>query len=88
MRIKDGFVLRKVMDNYVVVAVGESSKTFRGMIKLNVTAVEIWNGIAAELNRDAIVEALLKKYDADISTVENDVDSTLALLSEQGIIEL
>ena len=50
MRIKDGFVLRKVMDNYVVVSVGESSKTFRGMIKLNVTAVEIWNGIKYVFN--------------------------------------
>ena len=88
MRIKDGFVLRKVMDNYVVVSVGESSKTFRGMIKLNVTAVEIWNGIAAGLDRNAIVDALLDKYDADVSTVERDVDSTLALLSEQGIVEL
>ena len=42
MKIKEGFVLRTVMGNNVVVAVGEASKSFRGMIKLNGTATAIW----------------------------------------------
>lgn len=48
MKIKNGFVLRDVGGQAVVIAVGEASKTFHGMINLNVTGKEIWQ----ELNPD------------------------------------
>ena len=35
MRIKEGFVLREVAGQVVVIATGEASKGFHGMIKLN-----------------------------------------------------
>lgn len=41
MRIKDGFVMRKVAGKYVVVATGEASRSFHGMIKLNDTGRHI-----------------------------------------------
>ena len=37
MKIKNGFVLRDVGGQAVVIAVGEASKTFHGMINLNAT---------------------------------------------------
>ena len=42
MKIKDGFVLRDIAGDTVVIATGELSKTFHGMIKLNSTGKEIW----------------------------------------------
>lgn len=35
MKIKEGFVLREIAGKAVVIAVGEASKTFHGMINLN-----------------------------------------------------
>ena len=43
MKIKQGFVVRKVGDSHVVVPVGELSKTFHGMINLNETGAFLWN---------------------------------------------
>ena len=37
MKIKDGFVLRDIAGDTVVIATGEISKTFHGMIRLNST---------------------------------------------------
>ena len=37
MKIKEGYVLREVAGQAVVIAVGEASKTFHGMINLNET---------------------------------------------------
>ena len=54
MKIKDGFVLRSVMGNNVVIAVGEASKSFRGMVQLNESAAEIWKHIENGRSRDEI----------------------------------
>lgn len=58
MKIKNGFVLRDVGGQAVVIAVGEASKTFHGMINLNVTGKEIWQGIESGLDVDQMVEKM------------------------------
>ena len=35
MKVKDGFILRKVGRQYVVAATGEASRNFNGMMRLN-----------------------------------------------------
>ncbi len=87
MKIKDGFVKREVMGNSVVIATGEASVNFRGMVKLNATASEIWEAINEGKNEDEICSELLKKYEADAETVKKDVQSILKTLLEQGFIE-
>ena len=87
MKIKEGFILREVMGNYVVVAVGNASKDFRGMIKLNSTAVDIWNLLGEGKNENEICEILLSQYDVERSQLEKDIRTTVNRLIEQGILE-
>ena len=87
MKIKEGFVIRKVMGNHVVIATGEQSKTFHGMVKLNNTAAEIWEQIANGLSEDEIVKAMLESYDIDEETLRQDVKKTIETLIEQGFVE-
>ena len=42
MKIKDGFMLREVASQTMVVAIGEASKTFNGIIRLNPTGKFLW----------------------------------------------
>lgn len=42
MRIKNGFVLRDVAGQTMVVATGEANKSSHGIIKLNPTAKDVW----------------------------------------------
>ena len=88
MKIKEGFVIRKVMGNNVVIATGAQSKNFHGMVKLNDTAAEIWSYLAEGMNEDDICNAMLAKYDVDGSTLRNDVKATLETLITQGFVEL
>ena len=88
MKIKEGFVVRKVMGNNVVIATGAQSKNFHGMVKLNDTAAEIWGYIADGLSTDAICETMLKKYDVEPSLLRADVEKTVKTLTDQGFIEL
>lgn len=90
MRIKDGFVMRKVAGKYVVVATGEASRSFHGMIKLNETGRCIWQGISEGKNQSEITEelALLNgaKTDEDRKVISDDVQSMIDEMAEAGFL--
>ena len=57
MKIKDGFVLRDIAGDTVVIATGELSKTFHGMIKLNSTGKEIWQILSSgDVTEEFVIE--------------------------------
>ena len=86
MQIKKDFTIQKVGNSYVAVAVGESSKEFHGMIRLNETGAFLWN-LMAEKNctEDDLVEAILAEYEVDRETVVADVRHIVAELAENNI---
>ncbi len=88
LKIKEGFVLREVMGNNVIIAVGEASRNFRGMVQLNASAADIWNFIAKGLDKEQIVDAMMEKYDAERSVIEADVCRSIDQFASNGMIEL
>lgn len=88
MKIKDGFVLRSVMGSYVVVAVGNASKSFRGMVKLNATAADIWKCIESGFSKSEICDMLFSKYEVEREKLESDVDNIIKDLEDQGFLEI
>ena len=87
MKIKEGFVLRRVLDEAVVVTVGEASKTFHGIVKLNDSAADIWEWISRGLSKDEIAQELAKKYELSDAKAIADVDAMIKQMSEAGLIE-
>ena len=88
MKIKKGFVIREVMGQHVAVAVGEAARDFRGMVKLNSTAVDIWKLIDSGLDENGIVSAMLEEYDVDRETLCADVRKIISELCDGGFVEL
>lgn len=87
MKIKKGFVMRKVAGSAVVIATGEASKSFHGMVKLNSTGADIWQGIAEGLDEAAIAERIVEEYEIDKETAYADVLATVQKMKEDGFIE-
>ena len=75
-------------DARIVIAVGEASRSFRGMVQLNDTATLIWKLISEGNTKEQIVDALLEKYDADREILEADVDKSIKMLVDNGLVEL
>ena len=88
MKIKEGYVIRQVMGNYVVIATGEESRNFHGMVKLNETAASIWNYIADGKNEDEIIAAMMEQYEVEEQKLRDDVKKTIETLVAQGLVEL
>ena len=87
MKIKNGLVVREIAGQSVVVALGEASKSFNGIIKLNETGRIIWDMLTKGAEKSDIVGAILADYEIDRATVENDVDVFVATLKENNILE-
>lgn len=87
MKIKDGFVIREVAGQWVVIPTEEVSEVFSGMIKLNCTAKDIWEALENEKTEEDIIEMLCTKYSISHERAENGVHSFLTEMSKHGFIE-
>lgn len=86
MRIKQGFVLREVAGQAVVIATGEASKAFHGMIKLNATGADIWRGLSEGLTDAQIADRLVERYGADGEVAAADVAAFVRDAREAGFL--
>ena len=87
MKIKDGFVVRDLAGQSIVVALGEASKTFNGMIKLNDTGRLIWDMLAQGKSRDEIADKFIAEYEVERAIAERDIDAFIEVLQGAEILE-
>ena len=87
MKIKEGFVLRNMGGQAVVVSIGSASKVFNGMVKLNETGEYVWKKISDGALRNGWINSLLERYDVDSELTTTDVDNFITSLKTPGIIE-
>ncbi len=87
MRIKDGFILRKIAGSDMVVPVGQNIADFNGIITLNGTAAFLWK-ILKEGSRPSIMaELLMKYYDVNNEIATKDTEEFVNQLKEANILE-
>lgn len=87
MKIKEGFVLREIAGKAVVIAVGEASKSFHGMINLNGPGKEIWQGVQDGLKEDQIAKRLTEIYEVDLERAKEDTHRIIQKMYEAGVME-
>ena len=87
MKLKTGFVLRKVADTYIVVAVGAEAKKHNVMITLNETGALLWEKLSAGAEKADLVKAILDEYDIDEATAAADVERFIEKVSSQDLLE-
>ena len=86
MRVKDGFVLREVAGQAMVIATGEASRDFHGMVKLNGTGRLIWEGLSRGVSEQEMAEALVTEYDVSVEEARSDVDAFVDKMREAGFL--
>ena len=81
------FIKRKLGNQYVIVAVGEASKRFHGMISINGCGSFIWECLEKECTLDELVTAVTDAYEIDADTARADVSEFLTNLKEVDAVE-
>ena len=85
MKLKEGFVLRKVADTYVVVAIGAEAKKHNVMITLNESGKILWDKLSEGADKKALVDAILAEYEIDEATASADVDKFVEKVGGEGL---
>lgn len=85
MKIKDGFLLRKVAGTTVVLPTG-GDLDLNMMITLNDTGAFLWAQLQTEADEDALVSALLKEYEVDADTAKSCVAAFVKKLNDNGFL--
>ena len=80
------FVLRKVCGMNVVLPTGTNVKDFGGALNLNDTAALIYELLQAGKTVEETVPALVAAYDVTPETALADVQETIELLREAGVV--
>lgn len=86
MKIKEGFVVREVAGEYVVMNLGGEA-SFDGMITLNETGALIWKAIENGKNADEIAGKIVSEYEIDKETALNDIKKFIEKMNGAGVIE-
>lgn len=87
MKIKNGFILRTVAGQNLIVPVGENTMNFNAAITLNESAAFLWNQLSEEKTEEQLLNALTEEYAIDSDTARADIKVFLNVLKEHDILE-
>ncbi len=85
MKVKEGYVLRKIAGQNVVVALGDGEMDFNRLITLNDTGAYLWERLVTGATEADLVAALLAEYDVDEATAARDVTAFLDSIRQAGL---
>lgn len=87
MKIKEGFILRNVAGNNVVVPIGQNSVDFNGMISLNDTGAFLFEKMLKEISREELIKAVVEEYEIEEELAAKDVDDFITKVEGEGLFE-
>ena len=85
MKIKDGYRLRKVGNNSIVVAVGGIN--FTGLITVNETGTFIWKMLENGAEPEEVVTALAAECNVSADDIRNEVLEFIEKLKGADLVE-
>jgi len=86
MKIKDGYLLREVAGNYIVVAIGEQAVDFDGVITINEIGAFIWKLLEKGAELPELIDAVLNEYDVEKSIVETDINNFIDKMKKAELL--
>ena len=86
MKIKEGYMLRKVAGKYIVVPVGEEAVDFNGLITTNETGTFLWKALENEISEEKLLSEFLAEYDIDEQTAASDLSDFISKLNKAELI--
>ncbi len=87
VRKKDGFVLREVSDQTIIVPTGRLVVDFNYLITLNETGRWLWDHIDQSDSAEALSDQMATQFNADKAVVRKDTEEFLSELLRLGIVE-
>ncbi len=86
MKANPGFVLRNVVDEYILMPTGDNIGKFNGTVLLNEVSALVWEKLQNPISREDLLKAILDEFEVEKAVATADLDALLAKLKEYGVI--
>ena len=80
-------MLRSVAGRHVVVAIGQASVDFNGLITLNDTGAYIWERLAKGTTYEDLLKDMLSDYEVDEETAKSGIDAFLKTARDAELLD-
>ena len=87
MKRNASFIKRTIGEQTVIVAVGEATRRFNGMISVNGTASYIWDLLENDTDIDTVAASLCDRYQVEPDVAREDVAAFVEQLKGVGAVE-
>ena len=87
MKAKQGFILRNVVDEHILMPTGDMIGKFNGTVLLNDVSAFVWEKLQNPVSREDLLNAVLDEFEVEKAVAAADLDGLLATLKEYGVIE-
>ena len=87
MKAKPGFVLRNVVDEYILMPTGDNIGKFNGTVLLNEVSALVWEKLQNPVSKDDLLKAILDEFEVERAVASADLDMLLDTLHGYGVIE-
>ena len=88
MKLKDGFVLRELGDQFIVSPEGLDVLDSGKMFSLNEPAAYLWQQVQGkDFTEEILVQLLIAEYDVPEQTAREDVASLVEVLKASGVVD-
>lgn len=86
MKRKEGYMLRSIGKDYIIVPIMGQSIQVEEMFTLNGTGAYLWEKMEQETTTEELLEALLSEYDVDRETASAHIQEFLERAEKAGIL--
>ena len=87
MKAKSGFVLRNVVDEFILMPTRDNIGQFNGTVLLNEVSAFVWEKLQNPMSREDLLNAILDEFDVEKAVASADLDTLLKTLLGYGVIE-
>jgi hypothetical protein len=87
MKIKSGFMLREIANNFIVVPVGKAAVDFNGIITLNETGSFLWKEMIQETTMAILLKQLISTYQVSEEIAKQDLLQFIDVLKKAELLE-
>ena len=86
MKLKPDFQIVQMANDYMLVPTGDQIDSFNGTVILNEVSAFMLNQLKEDLEKEDLVERLVREFDVESATAREDVDVAVEKMKQIGIL--
>lgn len=86
MKVSKDFILRQVMDDYMLIPMGEAALQISAILTTNEVGAFLWECLTQDMDHSELVRRLMDEFDVDQVTATTDINEFLNELRSNKLL--